>query len=494
MKFRPSYIFSLPLLLASSHMALAAATPEEAARLAAVFQTFLGAGPTVVKVTPNSDDYTVTVDISSLTAKMAASGADVKMSPITFALSNKGAGKWGIDQNSPFEFHLSAKQNFKASFKAESYVWSGIFDENLATFEQASGEIKGLTLTENFADPNMGLTDIHAAIKSVKVSQAAVANSSGGADVNIKYDFEGFTENLSLPTFGEIGSSLAVKPTTSPPQLLSISAASGSSENAITNLKTKSVLDLVAFFVAHTDKDAIIKDQEKLKSLLNAAVPVFNNVKGSTSLKTISIASPVGPIAIDTFTIGADINGVVKDGKFGESISITGLSVPAAVVPTWAATLVPKNMTLDFTTTGFNLEAPAQLILAAMDLAKDPPVADSVQASLFPALMPSGSVTITLNPTSISNDIYAISAQGAVTAGPAAQPSGKAVVKATGLDEILKAIQAAPPEAGVQGNIGIIVAAKGMAKAEADGSLTWNIESTPDGKVLINGFDPNKMQ
>jgi hypothetical protein len=81
-----------------------------------------------------------------------------------------------------------------------------------------------------------------------------------------------------------------------------------------------------------------------------------------------------------------------------------------------------------------------------------------------------------------------------MSAGPAALPSGKAMISARGLDEVMKAIQAAPPEAGVQSGVAMIVAAKGMAKASADGSLTWEIESTAEGKVLINGIDPMKMR
>jgi hypothetical protein len=38
-----------------------------------------------------------------------------------------------------------------------------------------------------------------------------------------------------------------------------------------------------------------------------------------------------------------------------------------------------------------------------------------------------------------------------------------------------------------------IIAAKGMAKTEADGSLSWKIENTISGTVLVNGIDISKM-
>ena len=35
--------------------------------------------------------------------------------------------------------------------------------------------------------------------------------------------------------------------------------------------------------------------------------------------------------------------------------------------------------------------------------------------------------------------------------------------------------------------------AKGMAKQEADGYLSWKIEGMPDGAILINGTDLSKI-
>ena len=198
---------------------------------------------------------------------------------------------------------------------------------------------------------------------------------------------------------------------------------------------------------------------------------------------------------MDTLAFGADINGIVKDGKFRESIAITGLTVPLAVVPPWATQLVPKDITFDIQGSGFDLATPAQSALAALDLAKDPPLPAGFEATLLPSLLPKGTVDVVLNPTSVSNDIYSITAEATVAAGPMNPiPSGKGTVKAKGLDELMKIIQAAPPEAGLQSGTAMIVAAKGMGKPESDGSYAWNIESAGDGKVLVNGVDVSQIK
>ena len=57
----------------------------------------------------------------------------------------------------------------------------------------------------------------------------------------------------------------------------------------------------------------------------------------------------------------------------------------------------------------------------------------------------------------------------------------------------MKVIQASPPEAGLQGGAAMIIAAKGLGKAGSDGALTYDVEATPDGKVMVNGTDMSKF-
>ncbi len=480
MKISLGFAFVLPLLLSVSQPALAAATPEEAARLAAVFQSYLTAEKGVVVVEPTGDDYTVTLDVAPLAAKTAASGNSLSLSPIKLTLTDKSGGKWAVSQKQPLDLAFTAKDALSVTFKAEEYNFTGTFDEKLFSFEQVTSEMKNAVIDEIITDPAQGETKVSAKIESLKSEQTATANANGGADMTAGYSFTGFSETVSAT--GEV------------PMNFSMVASGGEYKSTGKGFRSKSMFNAIAFFVAHQDKDMIIKDGAELKAILTEALPFFENINGTGTFNDVNVETPMGPVGLKTVTIGADINGAVKDGKFGESITFSGLALPPAMVPPWATTLVPQKMTFDFMASGFDLATPAQLMLAAIDFTKDPPLPEGFENTLMPALLPTGSASITLNPTSISNDLYAINAEGAMTAGPSALPSGKAKVTAKGLDEVMKAIQAAPPEAGVQAGIAVIVAAKGMAKAEADGSLTWNIESTPEGKVLVNGIDPTKMQ
>jgi hypothetical protein len=485
MHFRSGLVLALPLLLSVSTSALAAATPEEAARLKTVFQSYLGTTEGVVTVKPSGDNYSVILDVAPLAKKAQTNGVEFSFSPIEMMLNNKGEGKWGVSQDSPISFDVKAGESLTANFKVETYRFKGVFDEKLSTFESASSEMKNLTLIENTNDPAQGKTDISVTIKDVTTEQSAVSGANGGVDLKANYKFSSLSEIIH--TAGDPTGKM-------PPLNLVVSAETGTYDTTAKGLKAKSMLDIVAFFISHQSKDQIVKDQATLKTMLNAALPLFDNVSGTSTLNKFSVASPIGPIAADTLTVVADINGFVKDGKLRESLSLTGLAIPAAIVPPWATTLVPKNLTFDFAGSGFDLAAPGQLILSALDLAKDPPLPANFETTLMPSLLPTGAALITLNPTSISNDLYNFSAEGSMTAGPAAQPSGKALIKAKGLDEVMKVIQAAPPEMNLQSYTGMILGFKGMAKAEADGGLSWNIETSVDGKVTVNGIDMSKLK
>ena len=60
------------MLLASSTCALAAATADEALRMTATLQTYLGSEPGVVTVTPAGDGYNVALDATPYLKKITS--------------------------------------------------------------------------------------------------------------------------------------------------------------------------------------------------------------------------------------------------------------------------------------------------------------------------------------------------------------------------------------------------------------------------------------
>ena len=482
MKFRTGLILSTSILVLAGTFTHAYASEEEATRLQELFTTYLTDTEGVVEVKTDGDGYAVKLDLEPLTSQ---EGGTVKITPIEFKMASQGDGKWQVIQDQALSLSLDLKEQGMIEEKIGSIKMSGIFDENLSYFSKASGEATDITISQKIDNPGVGQMDMSASIKTIKIDQTGVAADNGGVDVAAKYEFGALTETIN--TAGKPDSGV-------PPMNLVINGAGGNYDLNAKGLKANTVFDVMSFFVAYQTKELISKNQDELKTALKDGVPLWENLVVNAKLNTVTVSSQFGQFGVDSVEVVGDVNGIVKDGKFREKVAFNGLTLPAAIVPPWATKLVPKNFAMDFTVSGFDLASPAKLILDQLDLAKEPPLPDGFEQILTPVFMPKGTVDISLNPSSIDNDVYSVKVEGSMVAGPAALPTGKAKITAKGIDEIMKLIQEAPPEAGLAQGAALVVVAKGMAKTEADGSLTWNVESSPDGKILVNGIDPSKLK
>ncbi len=482
MKSRTGLILSTSVLLFVSTLSHAFASDEEAARLQKLFSSYLTDTKGVVDVKTDGDGYVVQLNLAPLASQ---SGGAVNITPLAFKMASQGDGKWQFVQDQALALKMDLKDQGAVDEKIASLKLSGIFDEKLNYFSKLAGEATGISVSQKMTDPNSGPIDISANVNSVQIDQTGTPAANGGVDVVSKYTIGNLVENINTAGKPESGV---------PPMNLVINAASGNYDFNAKGFKSKPFLDVLAFFIARQTKELIVKDQATLKAILKDGVPVWDKLLANAKFNTVTVASQFGQFGVDSIEIVGDANGIAKDGKFREKLAFNGLSIPAALVPPWASKLVPKNISFDFTVSGFDLASPAQLILDQLDVAKEPPLPDGFEQVLMPAFMPKGTVDVTLNPTSIDNETYSVKMEGSLAAGPAALPTGKAKISAKGLDEIMKVIQEAPPEAGLQQGAAVVLVAKGLAKAEADGSLTWNVESSPDGKVLVNGIDPTKLK
>ena len=482
MNLKTGLFLSTAILFTAGFAPYAFADEAEAARLEKLFQSYLSDTKGVVVVKTDGDGYAVKFDTAPLLGDV---GAELKLTPVEFKLANQGDGKWQLVQDQSFEISIDAKEQGVLVEKIGSLKVNGIFDEKLSYFTKINAQANDIVVSQKLLDPSSGMGNIDATIKSMVFEQTGTAGANGGVDLVAKYTLEGLSETINT----------AGKPETGvPPMNLVINAANGTYEATGKGLNAKPLFDIIAFFVAHQSKELISKDQAKLKATLKDGIPLFENMVANGKFNNFTVASQFGQVGMESLDINVDMNGITKDGKLREKIGFNGLTLPPALVPPWATKLVPKNMSFDFTVSGFDLASPAQMILDQLDLSKEPPLPDSFEQVLMPIFMPKGVVDITLNPSSVDSDTYSVKMEGSLAAGPAALPTGKAKISAKGIDELMKIIQDAPPEAGLAQGAAVVLVAKGMAKAETDGSLTWNIESSPDGKVLVNGIDPTKLK
>ena len=468
------------VLMGTSASALAAATPEEAQRLTGVFQAYLGSETGVVTVTPMGESYATRFDLAPLFAKIKEPGVAVSLSPIEWRLTNQGGGKWQVDQDQPlsFGFRMDGKMEMKGSIGG--IKGTGIFDESLGAFASTATDFTQFAYDQTTTES--GVTSKVSYSIAAMHNESALSGTGTNADGTAKWTYSDLRETITMPM------------APGAPQVdVLIASPNGSYDSIIKGLTPRPIGELIAWAVARPAKETIIAEQAVLKDKLRAALPLFGNVSTIAAMNEVSINTMIGKFAIAKLDMLIDVNGIVENGALREKFTLSGLQMPEGIVPPWAANLVPANLTVDFNLSDFNLKAPAALILDKLDLAKEPPLPKDIEPQLLQALLPSGAVKIGLGSSELIAKIFDLKAEGSMTAGPAANPAGAATVKLKGLDEIMAAIQAAPPEMGMQQAAPMIVVAKGMAKQEPDGYLSWKIESTPTGGVTVNGVDPMKM-
>lgn len=469
-------------LAGSSFQALAAATPEEAARLTAVMQSYVGSEPGVVTVTPNGDSYNTRLDFAPLIARIKQTGFTASVTPIDMTLTPQGNGKWKVDQDQPLAFSMKVDGQIEMKGSVAAIKGSGIFDEALGGFESSTTEYSQFAFDQTVTENNLP-TRVTYTIGTM-TSNTAMAAAGSGADGTIKMTFKDFNETISVP---------AAPDGSTPAMDVAIAATDGAQDSLVKGLQTKGLLGLAAWLVAHPSPDAMKAGQAELKDKVYAALPIFTSFDATTSVNNLTVNTMMGRFAMARADVQVIANGLVEEGYLREKFTFTGFKMPDGIVPPWAAGLVPGDFTIDFDVSDFNLAAAAKVVLDNMDLTQQPSLKPEIEQQALQALLPKGSVKIGLLPSTVLASIYNLKAEGAMTAGPMVVTVGQGTVLLKGLDEAMAAMNAAPPEMGLQQLAPMFMLAKGMAKQEADGYLSWKIEGMPDGAILINGTDLSKI-
>jgi hypothetical protein len=459
----------------------AAATAEEAQRLTEVFQTYLGKEPGVVLVTPSGEAYDVKIDPAPLIAKIKQPNFSAEITPFVMKLTDQGGGMWLVTQDSPLSFSAKMPGQLEMTVKAGAMKGRAVFDQNVSAFTSSTYDIADFSVAETITTPE---TTMHIAY-DIKAMHYETASTPAGADTldsTFHWAMSGLTETVKVPT-PQPGST---------PMDLTLTAETGTQDGTIKGMKARAIYRLIAWFVAHPSEVAIKANQIELKSLISAGLPLFENVTAKGALQNLLVNTPVGPVGITNLGFDVGVNGVVADGMVHEGFRVEGVSLPPGLVPPFAADLVPQSFAFDFKVSDFNLADPAGMLLDMIDLNVARPTTPEENLKLLTALLPKGAVQLSMGPSKVTSKLYDVDFEGSMTAGPVGVPLGAATVRAKGLDDVMKALQAAPPEMVGQA-IPAIIAAKGMAKTEADGSLSWKIENTISGTVLVNGIDISKM-
>jgi hypothetical protein len=472
---RSAILAVLPLVFAGSS-AFAEATDEGAARLTEVFQTYLGTVEGVVTVAVDGDSYTLTLDAAPLTALAAQSGGTATVTPMVMTLADNGDGTWDVTQDQAVAMTIAVPGEIDMTVAVESFSSDGVFDEALMSFTSSSAEMTNMKVVQKINDPTAGEVTINFAVASATYETTGVAGAAGGVDSTMTMQMTGFTEDFALPASEGM-----------PSMPVSVTAESITQTGKIDGLRPDAFYQMIAWFVANPTEEAMKAQKAGMRSILQGGLPLFNAMTTNSTAKNLAITTPMGGVSMAEMGVDLNLNGVVADGKVQQAISVKGLTLPVEMMPAWAVPILPKDVSVDFQVTGFDAAAAANVAMGLFDLPDGAEPDAAFDAAMLAALLPTGSVTIGLNPGSISGEGYALTYEGSMNAGPETEiPTGTAKITLTGIETLQAALDAAPDDIKGQAMMGVGMA-QGMAETDSNGALVWEIDASTPGSLFING-------
>jgi hypothetical protein len=262
-------------------------------------------------------------------------------------------------------------------------------------------------------------------------------------------------------------------------------------EMKLGGLKPKPLLDLWAFLVAHPTRPELAADEAAFKTLLTAALAGQVSLDEDVGMQKLTVQTPQGVVAFDSAKVGLGGAAAGSASRFEEHFSANGLTLPPGLVPAMFHDLVPTSFDVGFKVSGFDLTAAGAEAIADMHLAGDaPPISNEDSAKVWARMTGAGSVVVDIPPSHVVAPQLDIAFEGQVRY-QAAKPTGTFTVHMRNFDKTQAALKGLGPEAEKK-MVPVLAMAKGLAKTESDGSLTWIGELGEDGMMKVNGLPLGK--
>ena len=175
----------------------------------------------------------------------------------------------------------------------------------------------------------------------------------------------------------------------------------------------------------------------------------------------------------------------------GEHFEASGLTLPANLIPEPFKDFAPTEFAIGFRASGLDVASAVAEMIADMHLAGDGPVvspADS--AKIHAKLIGPDGIVVDIEPSHVAAPLLDLAFEGHFLY-KGGKATGKLTVHMRNFDKTQAALKTLGPE--VERKIAPMLAmAKGLAKTDGDGSLTWVGEVGPDGVMKVNGLPLGK--
>lgn len=475
------------LLAAGALPALAQTTPEETARLQAVGEAYFGKGtaeaPSAVKVVAEGDHYRASLDVALLVRRLLAllPAEDAKKVTLdwaapSMALAPQGGGLWRF-----WDYHIPDLtldiDGQRTTMKVEGTDFEVVTDPVTGVTPKMAGRfarIAAASTIRKAGEPfSVTSEDISSAIEMRGDAKATAL--PGVVDVALSQNSTSMLYSLEIAE----GRAAGV-----PDVKMTLGGGKRDSATTLTGLRHTALLDLWAHLVAHHAPEDFTTGQSALKARIAAAMPLFQAVTYRATGADFAFESPFGIAKAAKAGIDLDLAGMIRDGRFGLAVAVSGFQAYSLFMPKWGQKLVPTDLALAGRVTGYDVATPTSLFLDGADFTAKKPLTDDQEARIAAAFLPSGAAEIVLDGNRLTGPLYDLTLDGRMTAGPKGA-KGAVTVRARGVEKVAEHLAGFPDDEQAKSIAGVVAVARTFAERKGD-DLVWRFDFDGD-HVSVNG-------
>jgi hypothetical protein len=467
----------MPILLLASPSLAETVDAQGAAQLTDSFARYIGRqafDKKVVAVAVEGDAYKITFDFNALAALFPNQNlVRFDFAPYSMLVRPQAGGTWDVSSGMSWKgsFEATGEKGRQAmEFAVPDGRFTGTYDPALAAFTTASASFTGMSMKSRDAVQTVDMTT-----GAGSYEMTGAAGSGGGVDFTLKEDMADFVESILID---ERESGLMLPFTLRAPTMTVGATGRG--------VRSKPLLDLLAFAVANGDDARAKANQAEFKALLTAALPVWERVDGSYAFSDLAVESPVGLFGAKTLSASFGADGVSTNGTLNYSLKASGLVLPKLVLPKWTFPFLPTDFDLNFGGANIDLDSMARKSIEAFDLNKDPALSKEFGDALVADFM-AKKPKVVIGHSSIGNADIEVTMEGDMTF-EGEKPNANVTFSARGYDKIVSALQdAARDQPEIAQYVPVALMVKGFGKTLADGRVEWVVDARTDGSVAVNG-------
>ncbi len=451
------------------------ATPEGADALRALLAKYLPAAQTgaspLVTVKPEGSHYLISADLGALNALLAETGISYDPAVIVYQAVEQDDGNWRVAMDSLPRMGFHSKDATGAieltNFRSEALISPAIawLLSGSANLDKGSFQVKNPKLTQT-----IDFGPVHETIST---------STAGDGSVSTQVKEEIAELGLKAVGTGEDDDAVPIN-------------FSGRAEKALIDLgvdgfKSRKAFDLWGLLAAHPARADLATHEAELKGLLkDLAAPGLKLDEGIEAQKAVVTAS-LGAIALTDLKYRLSAANAGPQSAINLSVSADGLSLPVGLLPPNAGALTPSKIDIAATLKGIDITAAANEWISDLSLQGDGPVlSDDNAAKVEAAFISAGPVQIQFAPSHVVAPAVDADFAGSIRLDKT-KPTGAITIHARGFDKTMAAVKDLGPDIAGKAMPGLALA-KGLAKTEGDGSLSWLVELDAERSIKVNGI------